>query len=381
MDTAQLIMVNVFKQLGRGAFIIDLITSKMIHTMGALFVDDMDLYTWREGITDKIELWHHTQLDLATWSCLLNATGGTLKPEKCFWYTLDYVCTDGDWTHADMVPHTLVITNPDGSKSPIKQEEVDMSKKTLGVHDSLSGKIAGHLDFIKDKATTWINHMMNGHLPHHMAWVAYKHQLWPGLRYGLGTMTNDVEAADNLLDKEDYRMLNILGVVRTVYHGLRKLHTTFGDFGLSNLAAEQLISRINTLFQHYHTPSNISKKLDMSLRYLQLQIGTPHNPLTLDYKKQGFLALLLWVKMLWRLLQHFDITLHMNFPSVPHQCKQDQVLMDIIQECDLAQAKVKSLNRCRGKLEAIFLSDITTADGQYLEHSALCFKAGVSRKS
>ena len=81
-----------------------------------------------------------------------------------------------------------------------------------------------------------------------MAWVAYKHQLLPGLRYGLGTMTNDIEAADKLLDKEDYRTLNILGVVRTVHHGLRKLHTTFGGFGLFNLATEQLISRINTFF-------------------------------------------------------------------------------------------------------------------------------------
>ncbi len=100
-----------------------------------------------------------------------------------------------------------------------------------------------------------------------MAWVAYKHQLWPGLRYSLGTMTNNIEAADNLLDKENYIMLNILGVVRTIHRGLRKLHITFGGFGLFT---EQLISRINTFFQHYHTPSNISKKLDMFLRYLQL---------------------------------------------------------------------------------------------------------------
>jgi hypothetical protein len=71
----------------------------------------------------------------------------------------------------------------------------------------------------------------------------------------------------------------------------------------------------------------------------------------------------------------------MSFSSVLHQCKQDQVLLDIIQEYDLAQAKIKSLNRCRGKLEAIFLSDITTADGQYLEPSALHFEAGVLRKS
>ncbi len=150
-----------------------------------------------------------------------------------------------------------------------------------------------------------------------MAWVAYKHQLWPGLRYSLGTMTNDIEAADKLLDKEDCRTLNILGVVRTVHHGLQKLHMAFGGFRLFNLATKQLISRINTFFQHYHMPSNISKKLDMSLRYLQLQIGTPHNLLTLYYMKRGFLAPLSWVKMLWRLLQHFNITFYMNSPRFP----------------------------------------------------------------
>jgi hypothetical protein len=92
--------------------------------MGALFVDDTDLFTWQDGVMDITELWQHTQLDLKTWSSLLNATGGALKPEKCFWYTLDYVCTEGEWTYADMTNHTLVVMNPDGSKSPIIQEEV-----------------------------------------------------------------------------------------------------------------------------------------------------------------------------------------------------------------------------------------------------------------
>jgi hypothetical protein len=188
-------MVNIFKNLGWGAFITDLITLKMIHTTGALFVDDTDLYTWRDGITDITELWQNTQLDLEAWSALLNATGSALKPEKCFWYTLDYICIDGEWTYTNLADHTLFITNPDGSKCPIKQEEVKASKKTLGVNDSPSGGNQGHLEFIQNKATTWINHMSNGHLPHHMAWTAYRHQLWPGLRYSLGTMTNDITTA------------------------------------------------------------------------------------------------------------------------------------------------------------------------------------------
>ncbi len=35
---------------------------------------------------------------------------------------------------------------------------------------------------------------------------------------------------------------------------------------------------------------------------------------------------------------------------------------------NLDTGRIKSLNRCRGAMKAIFLSDITTADGKYLEH-------------
>ncbi len=94
---------------------------------------------------------------------------------------LDYTCVDGEWTYADIVPRGLLITNPDGVKSPIKQEEVSVSKKTLGIYDAPAGGNTGHLEHIKSKAMTWINRMTNGHLPSHVAWAAYRHQLWPGL--------------------------------------------------------------------------------------------------------------------------------------------------------------------------------------------------------
>jgi hypothetical protein len=119
--------------------------------MGALFVNDTNLYTWQENIFDPGELWCQAQLELEQWSCLRNTTGGALKPNKCFWYLLNYVCDDGEWAYAEMVPQELVITNPDGTKSPIKQEKVMKSKKTLGIHDSPSGGNATHLFSMKEK--------------------------------------------------------------------------------------------------------------------------------------------------------------------------------------------------------------------------------------
>ncbi len=51
------VLVNMFKQLKLGALLLDPKTLEMIHTMGALFVDDTDLYTWRDGLLDPGKLW------------------------------------------------------------------------------------------------------------------------------------------------------------------------------------------------------------------------------------------------------------------------------------------------------------------------------------
>ena len=85
-----------------------------------------------------------------------------------------------------------------------------------------------------------MNRMKNGHLSVGWAWIAYKYQHWPSIRYEIGTMTNDMEEVEELLDEYDFGFLNIfLGIARTVKVGWRKIHSTFGGFGILNLATEQ----------------------------------------------------------------------------------------------------------------------------------------------
>jgi hypothetical protein len=178
-------------------------------------------------------------------------------------------------------------------------------------------------------------------------------------------MTNYLKVADSLLHDEEYRILNVLGVVRSVTKSFCCLHTTFGGFGLFNLPIKQLICRVNMLMQHYHTSTNLSRKLDASLRYLQLQLGTPYNPLLLDYAAWGHLAPLLWVKMLWQTLHHFDIHLHMAYPNIAFPRERDQVIMEIFLSMDLSLNSIQSLGQCRVVLEAMFLSDLTTTNGKF----------------
>jgi hypothetical protein len=58
------IMVTVFKQLNLGVIMHNPILDILIHSMGALFVNDTDMYMWRENILDPGELWAQTQIEI-----------------------------------------------------------------------------------------------------------------------------------------------------------------------------------------------------------------------------------------------------------------------------------------------------------------------------
>ena len=93
-----------------------------------------------------------------------------------------------------------------------------------------------------------------------------------------------------MLSRYDYIMLPVLGVVRAIKKGWRRIHTTFGGVGLFYLPTEQFICRLNMFLQHYHTSSAISRKLEASLRYLMLQLGCTSCPFELDYTTWSPLA-------------------------------------------------------------------------------------------
>ena len=47
------VLVNVFKQLELGALVVDPIMQELIHSMGTLFVDNTDLYTWKMAFSTQ----------------------------------------------------------------------------------------------------------------------------------------------------------------------------------------------------------------------------------------------------------------------------------------------------------------------------------------
>ena len=365
-------IVGAYKALGYGATILDPISRAIDYSIGCLFVDDTDLYVWKDGLRSAEDLWEETQASTNAWSSLLCATGGAPKPRKCYTYLIDYTYDEVEgWVYADTTSYCLDITLPDGSVQTITANHFDHCEKTLGVHTSPSGSGSRHLEALRLKAEVWINRLKNGHLSTSWSWVAYRHQLWPSLRYGLGTLANDYEEADDALSGLDFLILPLLGINRHIQTGWRRLHQTFGGVGLLSVPTEQLIARVNMILQHYGSPTSVGRKMAISLRYLQLHLGCTGNPLELDYAAWGHLAPLSWLKMLWRTLDMADLDLRLSFDDLVPPREGDLVIMTLLHDHGYSGASLARLNRCRLATHAIFLSDMATAEGRRLDRRRL----------
>ena len=213
--------------------------------------------------------------------------------------------------------------------------------------------------------------MKNGRLPLALIWKSYRIQLWARLKYALGTLTNSLEDAEGILNDIDFQLLPLLNVNRHIRTGWRKLHQLFGGIGLLHLPTEQLICRLNILQQHYGTQSIVGQKLSCSLHWLQLQLGHNDNPLLLDYSQWNHLTCRSWWVELWQSLHNSPVKLCLKYRRQLPPRKFDATIMSFLMDNDLPTTTLTIMNRCRNFLNALFLSDISTADGKFIHQQFL----------
>jgi hypothetical protein len=120
------------------------------HLSAILYVNDTDLLHINMDAEETIVEVHAAIQDaVENWGGLLIATGGSLKPDKCFYLLIDFACTQkGGWqyiTHHKDEGAVLFVPLLDGTQAPISHLTVDDAQNTLGVIMCPSGNSSGSL--------------------------------------------------------------------------------------------------------------------------------------------------------------------------------------------------------------------------------------------
>ncbi len=107
------------------------------------------------------------------------------------------------------------------------------------------------------------------------------------------------------------------------------------------------------------------------MRHLRLELGVPDCPFQYEFSTWGHLATDSWAKSSWEKLDELGISLDFKSDNIPIPRRGDKAIMHLMVKMGLRGRDLLQVNRVRKTQEAMFLSDITTANGRYLERHLL----------
>ena len=278
-----------------GITIQSLISKRTIKQVGILFVDDTNLWNGLEEDSDVLDVVNAAHESVNTWGQSLIATGGVFNPEKCN-YTIHDMKVDkaGKWDYTNAEPKTkkgdkneddeldnlepfeevqLGVPRVNGDVTAINLLKSSEAAKNLGLFARPDRDNSPHLAQMKSRMEAWTTKVKNGTLPTRSVWTSYTHQLWAGMKYGLGASLATMKELQEGLGSSDFYLISSLGVVRSIKTQWRYLPPAFSGMGLFDLTTEATAVTINSLLQHYGTESPVGITLQAILENLQIELG------------------------------------------------------------------------------------------------------------
>jgi hypothetical protein len=282
-----------------------------------LYVDDTDLiHINMEADESIVEVHAAIHQGIENWGRLLIATGGTLKPEKCFYHLIDFAWTQkGGWqyvAHHEDVGAALYVPLPDGRRAPILHLAVDKAQKTLGVTTCPSGNSTGSLHQIKSKAKKWFNSLPAGRLHRQMMWFSVDRQMWPSAKYGLCCSMATHPELDSVLTPLYGQMLPLGGIVSKANRGIRQLDRGFYGADFPHPGVEATVEQTNKLLMHYGCQTALGTQLQTSLELLVVDLGLSFQPFQVSYELFGDWVSTSWLKRVLEKVYSFGFTLSVN---------------------------------------------------------------------
>ena len=368
------VILGAYKTKGYGASLLSGWSGLSIPLSALLYVDDTDLLHKPDCNTTPISAFvPWVQQATNFWAHLLQATGGSLKPAKCYCYLLSYKFTEGVATLRslqEMADVSLSIPQPAGPAMPIALKDPTQATKVLGVWCCPSGDGTPMLDSMIRKGYQWSTKVLASSLTPYDAWFSFKTQAIMAVRYGLVPLMATRNQIDAALGRWYFQCLPALGVNRNIRKEWRMLPLQFQGLGLPNLSLEKLADSLKLLQRHWGTNSDLGRALKCSFELIQVETGLQGNFLLRDYSSLGSLATHSWFGCLWELTSSYQVKVVLANTTVPAIRENDKVKMEEAIKV-LPSQQWASFNRARKYFHVYFMSQLVLSDGRHVDPTVL----------
>ena len=381
------LMINSYKEMGHGIQFISPVTGMLFFFAAILYVDDTDLLFRADGpeMSDA-EFFAKIQRGLSDWAKIAMATGGSLKPSKCHVSVVSFKFVGGVAsikTRRALPAIDFTVPQRDGPPKTIELIDAATSKKTLGVRSNLKGTWTTQIKHIRSRGLEWAS-KLNSHrfVTAADGWQSLQTQLRPALTWGLVCISAPPEELDDAMAPVFHKSLPRLGVHRSIRREVRTLPEMYQGLGMFDLNVERLGAKIFFLRRHWRTPKAMGQMLMQAYETFQMDVGLHGNIFTRPFSELSCLASDSWFFDLWRLLDHFNVTLEVDESNdIEFVREGDRSLV----ECFVALGcfspdQLAVLNRFRKFFGVHSLGEILCCDGQTVLPDLRTYRRGTSKR-
>jgi hypothetical protein len=330
------LMINVYRNLGHRVTFIGAWAQDNFTLAAVLFVDDSDLFHMAIGTPSDKEFLQLVQNATNNWAGLVHATGGSLKPQKCFWYTLSWVQKKGKAclkTLYELPQDSLYIPQQDGTRVPIRLKAISDPEKKLGVYTCPTGNFSYHVAHILTMGSEYLRRLGTQRLLARDAWMGTGYQLLPKLIYGAAAVTHSPQRLEDEFKSIWYKLLPSLCVNWNITKEYRILLLRFQGLALPNPNIDALSKKIQLLQSHWNTGSTSRRMLHQACKVFQVKVRLGGNIFSQSFISFWRLATHGFFRNLWELFLRYGVMFHLHSNiNIPLLQEQDRTLMDAVHD-------------------------------------------------
>jgi hypothetical protein len=313
--------------------------------------------------------------DAQLWSDLLWLSGGLLELSKCSYHFL-YFDFQPDGTavpRAGQVGPALTVQDSQ-SQTPVSipSKSVYCAHKTLGHYKAPAGNCMTQRIALNNKANRLSQQLATGPIHRDAAWTFYHSIYLPSIRYVLPQNFFSQDLLSQLEAKPMGAIFAKCGYNRKtnqkVLYGPRSL----GGQGFIRWYTLQGEGQIQLFIKFWRTQSQASTLLRVALAWVQYQSGRSLPILTDVHTTLPYLTAR-WIPALRTFLATIDGQIELDRNYIPAlQRHGDEHIMDkVVDSGAFTTLQLQQINRCRLYLDVSTVSDLTTANGKFIDTAIL----------
>jgi hypothetical protein len=364
-------LINMVKRAGFGVRVFSALTKTVLYFLGFAFVDDTDIvHAGSCVLTAGEEIYAGMIHCIAHWQGGVKATGGALRPDKSYWYLIDFRWTGTKWIYrkiADM-PGDMEVLNTDEELEPLTRLEPHQARKTLGIFLAMDGNFKDQVKYLREKTSEFADSVRTGFLNREDLWYALNSTIMKTLEYPLAAITLIKRQWDYILSPALTALLPRAGFVRTIKRDL-----IFGPEGTMGMEIRhpyvlQFLRQLGAVLHQMQHPTMVTPQLmTATLEQVILEVGIGGMLADIPWEHTQEYMTDTWWRDLLVYLHQKEIHIHTKAARLPKNTVTDAFLMRLFIQHGFRKTDLRLLNECRMYLQVVCLSDIVDMSGSRIE--------------